>query len=64
MKKILILLVLAALGLGACADTSSSRYGRSDSLVNLANTCATCGATIKDDYFIGTNVSAIGPGNY
>jgi hypothetical protein len=65
MRISLILLLLAALLLGACADMdSSSRYRRSDSIIDLANTCATCGATIKDDYFVGTNLRAIGPGNY
>lgn len=60
----LILLVLAALLMGACADTNSSSRYRSNSIIDLANTCATCGATIKDDYFVGTNLRAIGPGNY
>jgi hypothetical protein len=60
----LILLVLATLLLGACADTNSSSRYRSNSIIDLANTCATCGATIKDDYFIGTNLRAIGPGSY
>jgi hypothetical protein len=65
MKRGLILLVLAAVLLGACADTNSSaRYRRSNSIIDLADTCATCGATIKDDYFAGSTFRAIGPGNY
>jgi hypothetical protein len=65
MKKVLILLVLAALGLGACADTNgSSRYRGSSSIIDLANTCATCGATVQDEYFAGSAFRAIGPGNY
>jgi len=65
MKKVLILLVLAALGLGACADTNGGNlYRRSDSVIDRANLCATCGATIRDDYFIGTSLGAMGPGSY
>jgi hypothetical protein len=65
MKRALILLGLAALLLGACADTnSSSRYRRHNSILDLADNCATCGASIRDDYFAGTTFKAIGPGNY
>lgn len=60
----LILLLLAVLLLGACADTNSNSRYRSNSIIDLANTCATCGATIKDDYFVGSNLRAIGPGSY
>jgi hypothetical protein len=59
----LILLVLAALLVGACADTDTRYRGR-DSMINLANTCATCGATIKDNYFAESSFKAIGPGSY
>jgi hypothetical protein len=62
MKLTLMLLMLATLWLGACADTSSSR--RSSSIVDLASTCATCGATMRDDYFAGSAFRAVGPGNY
>jgi hypothetical protein len=64
MKKVLILLVLAACLSGACADTNNSRYQGRDSMINLANTCATCGATVEDNYFYGSNLRAIGPGSY
>jgi hypothetical protein len=59
----LILVVLAALLLGACADTSS-RYRGSDSMINLAYNCATCGASIQDNYFAGSAFKAMGPGSY
>jgi hypothetical protein len=58
----LILLVLAALLAGACADTDTQYRGR-DSMINLANTCATCGATIQDNYFSESTFRAIGPGH-
>jgi hypothetical protein len=64
MKTGLILLLLAVLLAAACADTYSSRPRGGDSIVNLAGTCATCGATIKDDYFADSAFRAIGPGNY
>jgi hypothetical protein len=65
MKRGLILLGLAAVLLAACADTnSSSRYRRHDSIIDLADNCATCGASVRDDYFVGTAFKAMGPGNY
>jgi hypothetical protein len=65
MKRRLILLGLAAVLLAACADTnSSSRYRRHDSILDLADNCATCGASVRDDYFAGTAFKAMGPGNY
>jgi hypothetical protein len=62
MKTALILLLLAASLAGACATNGSS--GSRNSMVNWAATCATCGATIKDDYFVGSNFKAMGPGSY
>lgn len=64
MRLGLILLLLAVLLLGACADTNSSSRYRSNSIIDLANTCATCGATVKDNYFYGSSLKAIGPGGY
>lgn len=61
--KGLILLALAALLVGACADTDSRYRGR-DSMINLANTCATCGAAIQDNYFSDSAFRAMGPGSY
>jgi hypothetical protein len=63
MTKALIVLVLAALLPAACADPNGSSRGR-DSVINLANTCAMCGATVEDNYFAGSAYRAIGPGNY
>ena len=59
----LILLALAVLFVGACADTNAQSRGR-DSMVNLANTCATCGASIQDSYFAGSAFKAMGPGSH
>lgn len=65
MKRVLILLVLAALGLGACADTNGGNmYRTSNSVIDRANLCATCGATVPESYFYNSNLSAIGPGSY
>jgi hypothetical protein len=64
MKMALILLVLAALIVGACADTTNSQYRSGNSVIDRANTCATCGATVRDDYFAGSAYRAVGPGSY
>lgn len=58
----LILMLLAVLLLGACADTDQYR-GRRD-FINWANDCAVCGATVGDNYFAGSAFKAIGPGSY
>ena len=63
--KGLMLLVLAVLLLAGCAETkSSNRYQSPDPMVDLANTCAMCGATVDDNYFADTTFRAMGPGNY
>jgi hypothetical protein len=64
MSNGLILLVLAVLLMGACLDPNSAEYRRRTSMIDLANTCATCGASVSGDYFAGSNFRAIGPGNY
>ena len=64
MRRGLMLLMLAALLLGACADPNASRYRGRDSMIDLANNCAVCGATVQDGYFAGSAYRAIGPGNY
>jgi hypothetical protein len=64
MIKTLMLLMLAALLFQACADTTSNSRNRRDSMIDLANTCATCGSTVSDNYFSGSAFKAIGPGNY
>jgi uncharacterized protein YcfL len=65
MKKGLMLLMLAAMLLQACADTNSnSRYRNRDSVVDRARLCATCGASVSNDYFGATTFKAVGPGNY
>ena len=33
-------------------------------MIDLANTCATCGGTVSDNYFAGSAFKAVGPGNY
>jgi hypothetical protein len=62
--KGLMLLVLAALLLGSCAEPNATRYQSSDPMVDLASTCAMCGASVSGNYFAGSNFRAIGPGNY
>jgi len=64
MRKGLILLILAALLFQACADTNSYSGNRGGSLIERANTCATCGAGVSDNYFAGSAFKAVGPGNY
>lgn len=63
MRTGLMLLMLAALLFQACADTNSPR-SRRDSMLDLANTCATCGGSVSDNYFGGSAFKAVGPGNY
>jgi hypothetical protein len=60
--KVLILLGLAALLFGACAEPSP--YQNRDSIIDLANTCAMCGATVEDDYFANSAFKSMGPGRY
>jgi len=66
MRKGLMLMVvlLAALVFQACADTNSHSRNRRDSMIDRANTCATCGSAVSDNYFAGSAFKAIGPGNY
>jgi len=65
MRKGLMLmaLLLGALLLQACAETNSYSRNR-NTIIDLANTCATCGSTVSDNYFAGSAFKAIGPGNY
>jgi PBP1b-binding outer membrane lipoprotein LpoB len=62
--KSLILLLLAALLLGGCAETKTAKYQSPDPMVDLANTCAMCGATVNSNYLFNTGMRAVGPGNY
>jgi hypothetical protein len=64
MRKGLMLLLLAAWMVQACADTNGRFGNRRDSILDRANTCATCGATVSDGYFAGSAFKAVGPGNY
>jgi hypothetical protein len=64
MRKGLMLLLLAAWLFPACADPNSRSGNRRDSILDRANTCATCGATVSDGYFAGSAFKAVGPGNY
>ena len=63
MIKGLMLLMLAALLFQACADTNSHSRSR-NTIIDLANTCATCGGSVSDNYFAGSAFKAVGPGNY
>lgn len=63
MIKGMILLMLAALLFQACAETNSS-YRSRNPFIDVANTCATCGGSVQDNYFAGSAFRAIGPGNY
>ena len=62
MRKGLMALMLAAVLVSACAETNSYR-GR-DATIEKARTCAACGASVRGDYFLGSSVKSIGPGNY
>jgi len=63
MIKGLMLLMLSALLFQACADTNSRSRNR-NTIIDLANTCATCGGSVSDNYFAGSAFKAVGPGNY
>lgn len=63
MIRILMLLMLAASLFQACADTNSHSRNR-NTIIDLANTCATCGGSVSDNYFAGSAFRAVGPGNY
>ena len=65
MRKGLMLMavLLAALLFQACADTNSHSRNR-NTIIDLANTCATCGGSVSDNYFAGSAFRAVGPGNY
>ncbi|MCX5892241.1 MAG: hypothetical protein NTW80_04590 [Deltaproteobacteria bacterium] len=58
MKSIVGLMLLAALGLWGCAETTS----RSE-VVNRASMCAMCGASVGADYFYDTTNRSMGPTN-
>jgi len=63
MTKGLMLLILAALLLQACADTNSS-YRSRNPFIDVANTCATCGGSVSESYFADSAFKSVGPGNY
>ena len=63
MIKALMLLMLAGSLFQACADTNSHSRNR-NTIIDLANTCATCGGSVSDGYFAGSAFKAVGPGNY
>lgn len=62
MRKMVVLLVLAAVGLGACMEMNSG--GRSRDVTGQAALCAMCGASVTPDYFYYGAGRAMGPGNY
>ncbi len=55
MKKLVGLILLAALLCWACAET--------DSVTGRAATCAMCGASVSGDYFLYSADRAYGPTN-
>jgi hypothetical protein len=63
MKRGLMLLVLAAMLLPACADTNSNSRSR-DAMIGRASLCATCGGSVSGDYFDSSVFKAIGPGSF
>ncbi len=65
MKKALMLLMLAAMLLPACADTNSNlRNPNRDAVIDRANLCATCGGSVPGGYLDDSAFKAVGPGNY
>jgi hypothetical protein len=64
MRRGLLVLLLATWVVQACADTNGTSGNRRDSMLDRANTCATCGATVSDGYFGSSAFKAVGPGNY
>jgi hypothetical protein len=56
MTRSVVLLVLAALWLGACAETN-----RSNAVVQRAATCAMCGASVSPGYLYYSTERAAGP---
>ena len=62
MRKMVVLLLLAAFWLGACTEMNSG--GRSRDVTGQAALCAMCGATVTPDYFYYGSSRAMGPGNY
>ena len=62
MIKRLMLVMLASLLFQACADTNS--YRSRNPFIDEANSCATCGGSVQDNYFAGSAYRAVGPGNY
>jgi hypothetical protein len=54
-----LILLLALLGQGGCADPSD----RSGSVVSRSATCAMCGATVTGDYFFNAADRGMGPTN-
>ena len=63
MKKLLLLLQALWLAV-ACADTNSRSRPGHEFLIEKAAYCATCGAPMRESYFYGSNLQAIGPGSY
>ena len=57
MKSMVGLMLLVALGLWGCAETTSS------GAVNRAATCAMCGASVSPDYFYYSTDRSMGPTN-
>ncbi len=56
MIKTAVLLVLAALSLGACTGTNES-----SGVVKRAATCAMCGASVTSDYLFYSSEKDSGP---
>ncbi len=65
MNRAVVLLVMAALLLGGCnglATNDQPRFGSGSKVSEWGATCATCGASVRGDYFINSADKAVGPG--
>jgi len=65
MKRAVVLLVMAAwlqVGCAVLATNDQRPISAGSKVSQWAATCATCGASVKGDYFFDTTQKAVGPG--